>query len=99
MTRLVSCTFLCLRSAQGRWSQFLIRTTDDIVTAQLIAVDDGPDCPGLEQFSIVFEGDELDDGLYDTYHPEMDGLAISLMPSDARGTGRVRKRAFFALLV
>lgn len=69
----------------------------DIVTAQLVEVDDGPDCPGLEQFSIVFEGDDLDDSLYDTYHPEMDGLAISLMPSEVPGSGRIRKRAYFSV--
>ncbi len=71
----------------------------DIVTARLIAVDEGLDCRGLEQFSIVFEGDNLDDGLYDTYHPDMDGLAITLMPSEAPGSGRIRKRAYFSVFV
>jgi hypothetical protein len=69
----------------------------DIVTAQLIEVDDGPDCPGLEQFSIVFDGDDLDDGLYNTYHPEMDGMTISLMPSEVPGSGHIRKRAYFSV--
>ena len=69
----------------------------DIVTARLVAVDDGPDCPGLEQFSIVFDGDDLDDGLYDTYHPEMDGMTISLMPSEVPGSNQTRKRAHFSV--
>ena len=69
----------------------------DIVTAQLIAVDDGPDCPGLEQFSVVFDGDDLADGLYETYHPEVDGMTISLMPSEVPGSEQTRKRAHFSV--
>ena len=71
----------------------------NIVTAQLVEVDDGPDCPGLEQFSIVFESDNLADGIYETYHGEMHGLTMGLMPSHAHASGRIRKRAIFSLLI
>ena len=79
---------------------FRLKSTEgDIVTARLIAVDEGPDCRGLEQFSIVFEGDDLADGIYETYNPEMQGLTISLMPSDTRASRPTRKRAYFSVFV
>jgi len=67
--------------------------------ARLVAVDEGPQCEGLEQFSIVFEGTDLCDGIYKVYHRDTGSVPISLMPSVARTPATVRKRAYFTLFV
>ena len=63
--------------------------------ARLATIDDGPHCPGLEQFSIVIEGDGLVDGIHEVHHRDIGTLRISLMPSETTAMGRTRKRAFF----
>ena len=62
-------------------------------------MDDGPQCPGLEQFSIVFEGNDLTEGLYRVYHRQTGSLLISLMPSGEPGSRKNRKRVFFSTFV
>lgn len=68
-------------------------------SARLVAVDDGPDHPGLEQFSIVFEGSGLTDGLYKVYHPSTGTLRIGLMSSGEAGSTPGRQRAHFSNFV
>jgi hypothetical protein len=67
--------------------------------ARLIAVEDGPCCAGLEQFSIVFEGADLTEGLHEVYHCQTGSSLISLMPSGEPGAGAIRQRAHFANFV
>jgi hypothetical protein len=64
--------------------------------ARLIAVDDGPKCPGLEQFSIVFEGDELGEGLYQIRSWRTGRILINLQTSGEPGTAGNRQRACFS---
>lgn len=68
-------------------------------TAELVEVDDGPDYPGLDQFSVVFEGDDLSEGLYESWHGDTGNIPISLMPSGMPGSKCNRQRAYFSLLV
>jgi hypothetical protein len=68
-------------------------------TARLVALDDGPRCPGLEQFSVVFEGADLCEGLHEVYHHDTGRFLISLMPSGESGSRQIRKRAFFSTFV
>ncbi len=49
--------------------------------ARLVAFDEGPSSPGLEQFSVVFKGDGLAEGLYDIHHPGTGKLKVFCMPS------------------
>lgn len=67
--------------------------------ARLVAMDDGPYCPELEQFSIVFEGSGLTDGLYKAYHPSTGTLHIALMSSGDAGATLGRQRAHFSSFV
>jgi len=67
--------------------------------ARLVALDDGPDCPRLEQFSIVFEGSDLTEGIYQVYHPQTGSLQIGLMPSGEPGSELDRQRAYFSNFV
>ena len=71
----------------------------EVVKARLVSLDDGPRHPGLEQFSIVFEGDNLQEGLYELSHPGLGRLPVSLIPSDSRHAQGARGRAFFTLFV
>lgn len=64
--------------------------------ARLIAIDDGPRCAGLEQFSIVFEGADLTEGLHEVYHRQTGSSLIGLMPSDEPRAGMTRQRAHFS---
>jgi hypothetical protein len=66
-----------------------------VIQAQLVALDDGPRCSGLEQFSIVIEGDGLVDGIHEVHHRDIGRLHISLVHSETIAMGRTRKRAFF----
>ena len=59
--------------------------------ARLVAFDAGPDCPGLEQFSVVFEGGSLAEGLYDIHHPGTGKLTVFCMPAADGG-----QRAYFS---
>lgn len=68
-------------------------------SARLVAVDDGPQCPGLEQFSIVFEGSDLAEGLYETHSWHTGRLLISLLPSGKSRSGKNRQRAYFSNFV
>jgi hypothetical protein len=77
-------------------SDFRIIDSSGVVrTARLIAVDNGPRCRGLEQFSIVLEGDALTDGLYEVYHHDTGSLPVTLMASGEPGSGQTLKRAYF----
>lgn len=67
----------------------------NVTVARIATLDDGPHCPGLEQFSIVIEGDGLVDGIYEMHHRDIGRLRISLMHSEAIAMGRTRKRAVF----
>ncbi len=67
--------------------------------ARLVALDDGYRCPGLEQFSIVFEGSGLTDGLYKVYHPSTGTLRIGLMSSGEAESPVGRQRAHFSNFV
>jgi hypothetical protein len=71
----------------------------EVMTARLVALDDGPRCRGLEQFSIVLEGDALTDGIYEVYHRDTGKLLVSLMPSGELGSTRRWKRAYFSYFV
>jgi hypothetical protein len=64
--------------------------------ARLVAVDDGPRCPGLEQYSIVFEGRELTEGLYEVYPRESGRLNIGLTSLGGSDTGAARLQACFS---
>ena len=78
-------------------SRFRFVDADGIsFTALLVAVDEGPNRPGLEQFSMVFEGDELTDGLYEARSWETGKLLVTLMPSGTPGSGPVRKRVYIS---
>jgi len=74
----------------------LVDSAGALKRARLVAMDDGPDCPGLEQFSIVFEGSGLTDGLYMVYHPSIGTLRIGLMSSGEAGSAPGRQRAHFS---
>lgn len=79
-----------------------VRLTDpdgNVVHARLVALDGGPRCPGLEQFSVVFEGDDLGDGVYEAYHRDTGVVTVSLMRSDTPAHRRTRKRAYFSIFV
>jgi hypothetical protein len=65
--------------------------------ARLIAVDEGPECRELEQFSIVFDGVGLSDGIHDAFHPDIGKIPISLFSSVCEDSNRVRKRAYFSM--
>ena len=87
----------CQRYAELLGTRF--RFTDDDgnrCSARLVAVDSGPNHSGLEQFSMVFEGDDLADGLYELRGPEAGRVLVALMPSDTAGSGPVRKRVYIS---
>jgi len=65
---------------------------------RLVFVEDGPRCRGLEQFSVVFEGKRLSEGINDVFHPDLGSMSISLISSECSHAGRTRKRAHFSLL-
>ena len=76
------------------------RLTDTYGTAKkavLVAVEEGPRSAGLEQFSAVFEGDELEEGLHEVYHCQTGNSLISFVPSGESETGQVRQRAHFSI--
>jgi hypothetical protein len=80
----------------------LVDSAGTLKKARLVAMDDGPDCPNrpdLEQFSIVFEGSGLNDGLYKVYHPSTGRLQIGLMSSGEAGSTVRRQRAHFSNFV
>ena len=78
-------------------SRFRLTDSNGIAKrARLVAIDDGPRCAGLEQFSIVFEGADLTDGLHEVYHRQTGSSLIGLMPSDEAGAGMTRQRAHFS---
>ena len=80
-------------------SSFRLTGPDGVVRkARLIAVDDGPDCPGLEQFSILFEGTDLAEGLHEVYHWQTGSELISLVSSGEPGSAVTRQRAHFSRL-
>ena len=70
----------------------LLNSTGVAQQARLVAVDDGPRCPGLEQFSIVFEGSDLAEGLYQVRSWRTGKMLVSLQPSGEPGTARNRQR-------
>lgn len=71
----------------------------EAVKATLVCLDDGPHHPGLEQFSVVFEGVNLEEGLYEVSHANLGRLPVTLIPSDSRFSRHARGRAFFSLIV
>ena len=76
---------------------YLADSAGQLTKARLVALDEGPQCEGLEQFSVVFEGTDLSDGIYKVSHNESGSFDISLMPSDATAAAKIRKRAYFSL--
>ena len=89
-------------SARQRYAELLgarFRFTDghgNRCSARLVAVDSGPNHSGLEQFSMVFEGDDLTDGLYELRRPEAGRVLVALMPSGTAGSGPIRKRVYIS---
>ena len=78
-------------------SRVRFRDAEGSVTmARLVALNDGPRCPGLEQFSVVFEGEHLGEGVYETFHPEMGNSRLAFTASGRPGPGRNRFRAYFS---
>jgi hypothetical protein len=68
----------------------------EVTTARLVAVDDGPRCRGLEQFSVAFEGEGVTEGLFEMDHPELGRSQIALFRCGPPGAGRNRCRAYFS---
>jgi hypothetical protein len=68
----------------------------DTVVAKLVSIDEGPQCPGLEQFSIAFEGESITEDLYEVRHPVIGKLNITLIRSGPPGSKRNRHRAYFS---
>lgn len=90
----------CQRYAELLGARF--RFTDDDgnrCSARLVAVDNGPSQSGLEQFSMVFEGDDLTDGLHKIRSLETGELLVTTMPSGTPGSGPVRKRVYISNFV
>jgi len=77
----------------------LIDSSGTLRRARLTQLDDGPEASGLEQFSIVFEGNDLSEGLHKACHPRIGTLRIGLMASGERGPGPDRQRAYFSNFV
>ncbi len=67
--------------------------------ARLVAIDEGPVCRGLEQFSIVFEGSDLAEGLYQIRSWRTGRILISLQASGEPGTATNRQRAYFSRFI
>jgi len=87
----------CQRYAELLGAHFRFTDADgDSCSARLVAVDNGPSCSGLEQLSMVFEGDNLTDGLYGVRGLEAGRLLVTLMPSGVPGSGPVRKRVYIS---
>jgi hypothetical protein len=86
-----------LQALQGQDFHFEDET-GETSQARLIAVEDGPRCPGLEQFSVVFEGERLSEGMNDLSHPEIGNMPIGLTSSECTHASRTRKRAHFSLI-
>ena len=87
--------FLRLRNESFR----ILDGSERVVYADLAAVEDGPVAPGLEQFSLRFQGDYsdwLEPGLYELYHTRMGGFHAYL-DSQAEAAGPVYT-SVFALL-
>jgi len=62
------------------------------LTARLVALDDARTSGGFEQFSVVFEGDGLAEGLYQVRHPALGSLHIGFTaPGES-----LRQRAWFS---
>lgn len=74
----------------------LMDSSGDVTTARLVAVDDGPTCPGLEQFSIALEGEHLTEGLFDIDHPVIGRSKIALFRCGPPRSDRNRYRAYFS---
>jgi hypothetical protein len=68
----------------------------EVTTARLVSVDEGPTCPGLEQFSIAFEGEHLTEGLFDVGHPDLVRSQIALFRCGPPDSGRNRYRAYIS---
>jgi hypothetical protein len=62
------------------------------VSARLVKLDDGPEHSGIDQFSIVFEGHELTEGVYQVHHATIGKVEVGLI--DSHGAGR--QRAYFS---
>ena len=100
LTQTGQCCPLRKQFAQLVDSDFrLVNSAGVTQIARLVAVDDGPDCSGLEQFSIVFESGDLTEGLYKAYHPGIGTLRIGLLPTGETGSEVNRQRAHFSNFV
>ena len=87
----------CQRYAEFLGARFRFTDADgSSCSARLVAVDNGPRCSGLEQFSMVFEGNDLADGLYEVRGLEAGRILVTLMPSGVPGSGPVRKRVYIS---
>ena len=80
---------------------FTVAGEADVVTVQLIQIDDGPSSATTQQFSLVFRGPhapDLEEGLYTIAHRTAGRTALFLQ--DTRGDARYRYyEAPFNLLV
>jgi hypothetical protein len=92
-------TRLSQRNQYSRLIGSRIRFRDaegSVTTARLVALDDGPQCPGLEQFSVVFEGEHLGEGVYEIFHPDMGNSRLAFTASGRPGPERNLFRAYFS---
>ena len=69
-----------------------------VQTARVTALDEGPCCRGLEQFSVVLEGDDLADGIYELHDPQGRRMMITLFASGPEGRERTRARTYVSRL-
>ena len=88
----------CQRYAELIGSRFRFIDDDgNRCSARLVVVDNGPNESGLEQFSMVFEGDKLTDGLHKIRSLDTGELLVATMPSGMPGSGPVRKRVYISI--
>ena len=70
-----------------------------VTTARLVSLDDGPASPGIEQFSLLLESEELHDGNYDVYHPDTGTIRLTLIDTSDPDATMARQRVYFSNLV
>ena len=61
------------------------RPDGSVLYADLVALEDGPVAPGLDQFVLRFRadiGDSVEAGLYEFYHTQMGEFLARIDPSD-----------------
>jgi hypothetical protein len=85
-----------LTTLVGSWFR-ITDTNGQYSAARLIALDDGPTFRGLEQFSLVFQGKQLTDGLFQVFHPQAGEIQLHFMPSGETADVNDRRRAHISV--